>query len=100
MLGFKECSQFQWSCPSLWEHLCCISSQTSGGQVGVSCHGRGYPETPKCSVAEMFQLLLACGKELSLRMEQFPKLPKLGNAAHHAGSTQVSTKLKFQLTAV
>lgn len=42
-------------------------------------------------------LLLASGKELSSMKEQFPKLPKLGNAAHRAGSTQVSTNLKFSI---
>lgn len=65
--------------------------------LSMSCHGQGYPKSSKCSVVEMFQLLIACGKELSFRMEQFPKLTKLGNAAHHAGSTQVSTKLKFSI---
>lgn len=61
---------------------------------GMWRHDPGCPKGPECPVAEMFQLLMASGKELSSRKEQFPKL---GNAADHAGSTQVSTSLKFSI---
>lgn len=97
MLSFKESSKFQWSCPSPWEHLCCIFSQTSGGHWACHAMDKVTQRAPDAQWLRWFQLLLDHGKELSFRMEQFPKLPKLGNAAHHAGSTQVSTKLKFSI---
>lgn len=97
MLHFKESSQFQWGCAGPWEHHCCVFFPGIWWPLGMWCHGQGCPKGSECSVAEMFQLLLASGKKLSSRKEQSPKLPKLGNAAHHAGSTQVSTNLKFSI---
>lgn len=97
MLGFNESSQFQWSCPSPWEHLCCISSQTFGGHWACDAMDKVTQGAPSAQWLRCSRCSLRVERNCPLGWSNFLSCWSWEMLLTMLRPHQVSTKLKFSI---